>query len=82
MMYAGLVFFAEAMYRRVAAITGERHRWVSLSRANLDALGDAIFRLPPRYDMPVVISLPSWSACYRRVVVVLDRRVRGVEVVT
>ncbi len=81
-MYAGLVFFSEAIADVVEAITGgTSSAWVSLS-ANLAQLGDAIFRLPHRYDMPVVVSLAIVSGLVGLSILVLERRVRGVEVVT
>ena len=81
-MYAGLVFFSEAIADVVGAITGgTSSAWVSFS-ANLAQLGDAIFRLPHRYDMPVVVSLAILFGLVGLSILVLDRRVRGVEVVT
>lgn len=81
-MYAGLIFFTGALFQAVRGITGATWlAWLSPSDA-LEQLGDAIFRLPLRYDLPlwmaalVVIGLIVGSG------VVLERRVRAVEVVS
>ncbi|MBP7775951.1 MAG: ABC transporter permease [Acidobacteria bacterium] len=81
-MYAGLIFFTGALFKAVQGITGASWlAWLSPSDA-LEQLGDAIFRLPLRYDLPlwlaalVVLGLIAGSG------VVLERRVRAVEVVS
>lgn len=81
-MYAGLIFFTGALFKVVQDITGQSWlAWLSPSDA-LEQLGDAIFRLPLRYDLPlwaavgVVVGLIVASG------VVLERRVRAVEVVS
>ena len=80
-MYAGLMFFTAALFNAIRGITGSSSMaWLSPSAA-LEQLGDVIFRLDPRYDMSpvvaglVVIGLMAFS------VYILERRVRGVEVV-
>ncbi len=81
-MYAGLIFFTSALFQAVRGITTKSSfAWLSPGDS-LDVLGDAIFRLPLRYDLPVwgaalvVIGLIVGSA------VVLERRVRAVEIVS
>jgi hypothetical protein len=54
---------------------------VSLSH-NMDVVTDAVFRLPPRYDTPVMVSLLVLAGLVAVAVSVLERRVRGVEVVS
>ena len=50
--------------------------------ASLNQLGDVIFRVPPRYDTPAALSLLVVMASLVAVsILVLERRVRGVEVV-
>jgi hypothetical protein len=44
-------------------------------------LGDAIFRVPLRYETPLVISVAAIVAVVGASALVLERRVRGVEVV-
>ncbi|MDP7479403.1 MAG: hypothetical protein QGI10_09050, partial [Vicinamibacterales bacterium] len=55
--------------------------WVSY-RANLDQLGDVIFRLEPRYDVGWLLSVIAVVTLIGLSIFVLERRVRGVEVVT
>jgi hypothetical protein len=81
-MYAGLIFFTAALFNAVRGITGKTWlAWLS-PRDVMNQLGDVIFRLPPRFDMPgwaaalVVVALIAGSAA------VLERRVRAVEVVS
>ncbi len=81
-LYAGAVFFTEAMFGALTAITGSTAvSWVSFS-ANLAQVVDVIFRLKPRYDTPVPVSLLVIVALIALSISVLERRVRGVEVVT
>jgi ABC-type transport system involved in multi-copper enzyme maturation permease subunit len=80
-MYAGLVFFSDAVANVVSSITGQSSgAWVSLT-ANLAQIGDAIFRLPHRSDIPIAMSLAVVCALIGLAIAVLERRVRGVEVV-
>lgn len=81
-MYAGLIFFTSALFQAVRGVTGQSSfAWLSPGDA-LEVVGDAIFRQPLRYDLPlwgamlVVVGLVAASA------VVLERRVRAVEVVS
>ncbi len=81
-LYAGLIFFTAALFNAVRGITGKAWLlWLSPSDM-MEQLGDVIFRLPPRFDMPgwlagvVVVVLIGGSA------LVLERRVRAVEVVS
>jgi ABC-2 type transport system permease protein len=81
-LYAGIIFFTAAIYGAMLAITGStRLSWISLS-ANLRQVGDVIFRLPPRYQTPWLVSLIVILGLIALSVSVLERRVRGVEVVT
>jgi ABC-type transport system involved in multi-copper enzyme maturation permease subunit len=81
-LYAGIIFFTEAVYGVLTFITGStRVAWVSIT-ANLDNLSDAIFRQPARYETPVLVSLLVLAAVVAVSLSVLERRVRGVEVVS
>ena len=81
-MFAGVVLFSDALFGVVfLTIRNTAFSWMSL-RANLQQLGDLVFRVDPRYGTP------SWATILALVVIVgasafvLERRVRGVEVVT
>jgi len=80
-LYAGLIFFSQAIYGIVRGITRDSSMaWLSVP-LDLQQIGDVIFRTEPRFDMPV------WSAFVvigLLIVVsgaVLHQRVRGMEVV-
>ena len=81
-LYAGIVFFTSAIYGAMFAITGSsRLSWLSLT-ANLAQVIDVIFRLKPRYATPWPVSLIVILGLIVLSLSVLERRVRGVEVVT
>ena len=80
-LYAGLIFFTDALFgvtRFVARGTGAS--WISYGHS-LAQVGDAIFRLPPRYATPWPVSLAMIVALVAASGWVLERRVRGVEAV-
>ena len=81
-LYAGVVLFSDAMFQALrAASGGSMAAWVSVT-ANLDQVGDVIFRLPGRYDTPWLLSAVVTLGLLGLSIVVLERRVRAVEVVT
>lgn len=81
-LYAGIVFFTAAVYGAMLAITGSTSlSWLSLG-ANLTQVIDVIFRLTPRYATPWEVSLLVVIGLIVLSISVLERRVRGVEVVT
>jgi ABC-type transport system involved in multi-copper enzyme maturation permease subunit len=81
-LYAGILFFTAAIYGAMLAITGStRLSWLSLG-ANLTQVVDVIFRLKPRYATPWPVSLIVILGLVALSISVLERRVRGVEVVT
>jgi ABC-type transport system involved in multi-copper enzyme maturation permease subunit len=81
-LYAGILFFTAAIYHAMLAITGSsRLSWISLG-ANLSQVVDVVFRLHPRYATPWQVSLLVIIGLIAVSVSVLERRVRGVEVVT
>jgi len=81
-MYTGVIFFAEAMYGVLAFVTGSsRVAWISIT-GNFDVVTDAIFREAPRYDTPAAVSFIVLIALVVVSVSVLERSVRGVEIVS
>ena len=82
MLYAGAVLFTDALFTTLRAITGSSAlAWLSF-RANLGQIGDVVFRLQPRFDSPWLLSVLVVVALIGLSVFMLERRVRGVEVVT
>jgi ABC-2 type transport system permease protein len=80
-MYAGLIFFTGAIFNAVRGITGRSWlAWLSPTDA-LEQLGDAMFRLPPRLDLPVWAAALVVVGLIAASLVILERRVRAVEVV-
>jgi len=81
-MYTGVIFFAEAMYGVLSFVTGStRVAWVSIT-GNFDVVTDAIFRQAPRYETPATVSFIVLIALVAVSVSVLERSVRGVEIVS
>lgn len=82
-LYAGIIFFTAAIYGAMYAITGGSTKLSYLSLgANLAQVVDVIFRVPPRYATPWQVSLLVVIGLIVLSISVLERRVRGVEVVT
>lgn len=81
-LYAGLIFFTAALFNAVRGITGQT--WLAFISPSdvLEQLGDAIFRLPPRFDMPLWLAVVVVLALIGGSAWVLERRVRAVEVVS
>jgi ABC-2 type transport system permease protein len=81
-MYAGIVFFTAAMYQVLRGITGTT-AWAWISPEDvLDALGGAIFRATGPPPIPVSVAALTVFVLIAGSIVILERRVRGVEVVT
>jgi ABC-2 type transport system permease protein len=80
-LYAGLIFFSQAMYGVLVVITRDtRLAWVAMS-LDLAQIGDAIFRMPLRFHMPLWAAALAIVALIAASAIVLEKRVRGVEVV-
>jgi ABC-2 type transport system permease protein len=80
-MFAGVMFFSDAIYGTLRMVTGSTAvSWVSFT-GSLAQVGDAIFRQPLRYTTPVAVSFIVLLALVAVSISVLERRVRGVEVV-
>ena len=81
-LYVGITFFTAAIYGALYAITGSsRVSWISIG-ANVSQVVDVIFRLKPRYQTPWEVSALVILGLVVISISVLERRVRGVEVVT
>ena len=81
-LYVGVALCTDATFNILRPIMGGTSMsWVSFP-ANVAQVGDVIFRLQPRYDTPWVLSLLVIVGWIVVSMVVLERRVRGVEVVT
>jgi ABC-2 type transport system permease protein len=80
-MFAGVMFFSDAIFLTLRMVTGTTAvSWVSFT-ASLAQVGDGIFRQPLRYTTPMAVSLIVLAALVAVSLSVLERRVRGVEVV-
>jgi ABC-2 type transport system permease protein len=80
-MYTGLIFFSQALYGVLRFITGSTQlSWIAFAN-NLAQVGDVIFRVPLHYQTPWPVSLLLVFALIAASGVVLERRVRGVEIV-
>ena len=80
-LYTGVIFFAEAVYAvLLVAMGSSRVAWISLSR-NFAVVNDALFGQAPRYDAPVVVCAIVLVGLVAVSVSVLERTIRGVEIV-
>jgi ABC-2 type transport system permease protein len=80
-LYAGVIFFSEALYGVLFAFTRDSSwSWLSLT-ANTTQVVTALFGMEPRYDTPWPISLLIAAGLILLSAWILHRRVRGVEVV-
>jgi ABC-2 type transport system permease protein len=80
-MYTGAIFFSDAIFGVLTIITGStRVAWTSIT-ANLNQVSDVIFRQAPTYDTPVIVSFLVLMGLVVVSVSILERRVRGVEIV-
>src|SRR6195256_277449 len=80
-LFAAVIFFTQAIYGVLYAVTRSTSMsWISFS-ANLDQVGNLIFRQPLKYGTPWPVSLLMIVGLIALSGVILERRVRGVEVV-
>ena len=81
-LYAGAVFFSEALFGVLRIILGStRVSWISIT-ASIEQVTDAIFRATPRYETPVLVSILVLAGIIALSISVIEHRVRGVEVVS
>jgi ABC-2 type transport system permease protein len=81
MMYAGIVFFTAAIFQVMRALTGHR-LWALISpQDTLAAIGGAIFGVGRPPEVSPAASLPAVAILMAVSLGILERRVRGVDVV-
>src|SRR6185295_3216203 len=80
-LFTALIFFSDAVAAVLRGVTaGTSFSWVAFS-SNLAQVGDVIFRVQPRYDMPWIVSLVIVAGLIGASAFILERRIRGVEIV-
>ena len=80
-MYAGLIFFTAAFFQALRGITG-RSSWAWLSPTNtLAQIGALIFRADPPSQLSPIVAVITVVTLIAASAWILERRVRGVEVV-
>jgi ABC-2 type transport system permease protein len=80
-MYAGVIFFTDAVFGMLKYVVRVSSASVVSPTQSLAQIGDVIFRVPPRHDTPVILSLAVVVCMIAAAMLVLERRIRGVEVV-
>jgi len=81
MMYAGVIFFTQAMYGALREITGSTAWAVISPEDTLDVIAAGIFRVPGARAVPLPVAFLVVVVLMAVSVWILERRVRGVEVV-
>ena len=80
-MYAGLIFFTSALFNAIRGITGRSSfAWLSPTET-LEQIGNIIFRLEPAFDLSPLVAVLTVITLIAGSAWILERRVRGVEVV-
>jgi ABC-2 type transport system permease protein len=80
-MYAGLIFFTSALFNALRGITGRSSfAWISPTET-LEQIGNIIFRLDPPFTLPPFAAVVTLAVLVGGSLWILERKVRGVEVV-
>jgi ABC-2 type transport system permease protein len=80
-LYTALIFFGQALSGVLRFITGgTKLSWIAFGN-DLAQVGDLIFRVPLRFDIPWPVSLLTIVGLVAVSGLILERRVRGVEIV-
>jgi ABC-2 type transport system permease protein len=80
-LFTALIFFSDALYGVMRAVTGGTSvSWIAFGN-NLAQLGDVIFRVPLRFETPWPVSLAIVAGLIGVSALILERRIRGVEIV-
>jgi ABC-2 type transport system permease protein len=80
-MYAGVVFFTDSVFATLKYLMNAGYASLVSPTQSLSQLGDVIFRVPPRNETPTILSLIVVLGIMALCALVLERRIRGVEVV-
>jgi len=80
-MYAGVIFFTDAVFGMLKFLVRASGASLVSPTQSLAQIGDVIFRVPPRHDTPIVLSIVVVVGLIGLSILVLERRIRGVEVV-
>jgi ABC-2 type transport system permease protein len=80
-MYAGVIFFTQAMYAALRGITASRTWAVIAPGEMLDVIANAIFRARGAPAVPVYVAVIVVFAIVALALLILERRIRAVEVV-
>jgi ABC-2 type transport system permease protein len=80
-MFAGIILFTDAIHGMFWLMTKSSGASLISPSASLNQVGDIVFRRPARYDTPWLLSLLVLLVLIVGSTLILDRRVRGVEVV-
>jgi ABC-2 type transport system permease protein len=81
-LYAGLIFFSQALFIVLQTATGDAWwSWISMPN-NVREVGDLIFRLPLRQSSPWPMQPVALAVLFLASGLILERRVRGVDVVS
>ena len=80
-MYAGLIFFTSALFNALRGITGQSSfAWISPTET-LEQIGNIIFRLDPPFAVPAFATVLTLMVLVGGSLWILERKVRGIEVV-
>lgn len=80
-MYTGLIFFTSALFNALRGMTGRSSfAWLSPTET-LEHIGNTIFRLRPPFEMHPAVAILTVVTLIAGSAWILERRVRGIEVV-
>lgn len=80
-MYAGIIFFTAAMYQVLRGITSSR-TWAVISPGEmLDVIASVVFRSRVQPPVPVYVAVLAVAVIIGVAMLILERRIRAVEVV-
>jgi len=81
-LYAGVMLFSAAIYGVLLPVTRSSQTVLLSISGNLEVVTDAIFGQPARHDASVIVAALLLTGLVTVSLAVLERRVRGVEVVS